>query len=197
MHDKRYCRTVKLFGAAVAAFAVSAVVAAQDAPSVTVSQGPPQYPWTSLIFYDANGNVQYQCRTRSSQPNFDYVAAAQFTSVVVNNDVATVTTSANHGLQAGNSVVLAGSATASLNGSYTIASVPSATTFTFPTSGVGNGTYADLKSLTTTAPRSSAPIWSIMRMTYNGSNQVVAMQWAGGISAASQICDNRAALTYQ
>ena len=191
------CRhALRLASVGIAALALTALLA-DDGPTITLSQGPPTYAWTSLFFYDANGNVQYQCRARSSQPTFDYLAAAQFTSVVVNSSAATVTTSANHGLQAGNGAVLAGSATGALNGSYIIGTVPSANTFTFPTSGVSNGTYTDLKTLTTTAPRSNAATWSIMRMTYNGSNQIIATQWAGGISTASQICDNRTNLTYQ
>src|SRR5690242_5215285 len=109
-HEHLRTSTLRCMVVLVTTFALRA----QDGPSVTVSQGPPLNAWTSLLFYDANGNLQYQCRARSSQSMFDYLAAAQFTSVVVNSSTATVSTSANHGLLAGNGIVLGGSATVAL-----------------------------------------------------------------------------------
>ena len=148
---------------------------------------------SQILFYDGNNNVIYVCTAAPVQRTFDFKKQAQFTNIVVAANVATVTTSANHGLQVNNPIVIAGSATTALNGTYAVASVPTTTTFTVATSGVGNGTYTDPTVVSTTAPRSSDTVWSIQRFTYSGTN-ITNVQTS--VSAAS-ICDNRATVTYQ
>ena len=65
------------------------------------------------------------------------------TSIVSSSDVATVTTGSAHGLSVGQYVMVTGSTTAYVNGLYKVASVPSATTFTYAqNSGASNGTAA-------------------------------------------------------
>ena len=65
------------------------------------------------------------------------------TSIVSSSDVATVTTGSAHGLSVGQYVHVTGSTTAYVNGMYKVASVPSATTFTYAqNSGASNGTAA-------------------------------------------------------
>ena len=62
------------------------------------------------------------------------------TSVVSSSDVATVTTGSAHGLKVGQYVNVTGSSTNFVNGMYKVASVPSATTFTYAqNSGASNG----------------------------------------------------------
>lgn len=69
------------------------------------------------------------------------VTGTEFTSVAVATNVGTVTLAA-HGLSVGDSVTIRGATTdADLNASYTVASVPSADTFTIATSSVSDGTY--------------------------------------------------------
>ena len=68
------------------------------------------------------------------------------TSIVSSSDVATVTTGSAHGLSVGHYVHVTGSTTAFVNGIYKVASVPSATTFTYAqNSGASNGTAAGTK----------------------------------------------------
>ena len=68
------------------------------------------------------------------------------TSIVSSSDVATVTTGSAHGLQVGMYVHVTGSTTAYVNGIYKVASVPSATTFTYAqNSSASNGTAAGTK----------------------------------------------------
>ena len=68
------------------------------------------------------------------------------TSIVSSSDVATVTTGSAHGLQVGMYVHVTGSSTAYVNGIYKVASVPSATTFTYAqNSNASNGTAAGTK----------------------------------------------------
>ena len=42
----------------------------------------------------------------------------------------------------------------------------------------------------------SAARWQVTRLTYDTSDRVSTIQWAGGNDAFDQICDNRASLTY-
>ena len=68
------------------------------------------------------------------------------TSIVSSSDTATVTTGSAHGLSVGMYVHVTGSTTAFVNGMYKVASVPSATTFTYAqNSGASNGTAAGTK----------------------------------------------------
>ena len=68
------------------------------------------------------------------------------TSIVSSSDVATVTTGSAHGLQVGQYVHVTGSTTAYVNGMYKVASVPSATTFTYAqNSNAADGTAAGTK----------------------------------------------------
>ena len=68
------------------------------------------------------------------------------TSIVSSSDVATVTTGSAHGLNVGMYVHVTGSTTAFVNGMYKVASVPSATTFTYAqNSGASNGTATGTK----------------------------------------------------
>ena len=61
-------------------------------------------------------------------------------SVASSSDVATVTTASAHGLKVGQYVNVTGSSTNFVNGVYKVASVPSATTFTYAqNSGAANG----------------------------------------------------------
>lgn len=42
----------------------------------------------------------------------------------------------------------------------------------------------------------ASAVWQIRKFTYDGANNVTAMQWAGGSERFDQIWDNRAGLTY-
>ena len=67
-------------------------------------------------------------------------------SITSSSDVATVTTGSAHNLSVGMYVHVTGSTTAFVNGIYKVASVPSATTFTYAqNSGASNGTAAGTK----------------------------------------------------
>jgi hypothetical protein len=63
------------------------------------------------------------------------VGTSVITTIVRSSNVATVTTEDNHGYAVSESVVISGNAVGSFNGTQTIASVPSAKTFTFSSSG--------------------------------------------------------------
>ena len=160
-----------------------------------LSAGPPSSFWTVLNFYDGSSNLNYQCKAKSVQRQANFsVALGTLVNIVVSANVATITFTANHGYAIGNPIVISGSATTALNGTSPAASVPSATTLTVATSGVSNGTYTDMV-VSSTAPRSSDPIWAIQKFTYTSSNLTMT-QWAGG-EALNAIADNRTSLIYQ
>lgn len=63
------------------------------------------------------------------------VGIEDITSIDRVSNVATVTTTYNHGFTSGATVVISGNSVTGLNGTYTITSVPSLTTFTYANSG--------------------------------------------------------------
>jgi hypothetical protein len=182
----------------------------QTSPTVALSKGNPDAAYTSLYFYSTT-YLTYICKTPAFRQQATYtwaitpgVGQGTLTNVVVAANVGTVTTSAAHGLAVGNKVTIAGATVdTDLNGSYYVQTVGSTTTFTITTASVANATYTDSgMSLYTTAPRTTAAIWSVEKFTYDGSNNLVADQFAvgnvtGGVGtvAYSFICDNRATTT--
>lgn len=200
---------MRLLRTTLLAVCVVASALAQS-PSVLSKDNSPTAAVTTLTFLDGSNNPQYICKAYSSQPE-KYVWAVTplsnqgtLTSIVVATNGGTVTVTSNHGLAAGNLVVVSGSTTAALNKAYMIQTVGSATTFTITTSGVSDGTYntANL-AIGTNAPRTAAPVWSIERWSYT-SNVPTSDQWAaavstggGGTTAKAFICDNRATIAFQ
>ena len=190
--------------ALVCAFAV----AQNNNKGQTVNITPvPEQAVTRLSFYSGGFEI-YRCQALTVQPTFTWKVSGieppgtTLTSIVVNTNVGTVTTAEDHGLTPGNKVVVAGSTTAALNGTYKIATVPSSSTFTIATSGVNNGTYnnAALK-VQTTAPRTTAAIWAVKRLVYSGSDNTEE-QWSTtsitntGNIRMTAICGDRASLMY-
>ena len=178
----------------------------QQRTTVALSDGTPDLAISRLYFYDGSNNMEYVCRSPPQQKNYTWAvtptgAQGTLTSIVVLTNVGTVTTSAAHGLQPGNLVVVAGSTTSALNGTYKVQTVGSTTTFTTRTSGVSNATYStSLLTLSSNAPRTTAPVWSIEKRTYDGSNNMTRAQFATSLVSGSTastsysfICDNRAA----
>lgn len=162
---------------------------------------------TSLLFYDGSNNLIYICVADGIQTGRHAAAWAitpsgpqlTLTNIAVATNVATATVSgSNHGLQIGNRVVVAGSTTAALNGTYTV-TAGGTTTFTFSTSGVMDNTYSTANlTISTTAPRSDDDTWSIQKLTYNGSNLLTLIQWAFGVQGSyTASCDARTTQFYQ
>jgi N4-gp56 family major capsid protein len=72
------------------------------------------------------------------------------TNTALTSDVATVTTAAAHGLGVGQVVTVAAVTATTLNGTFTIATVPTATTFTYAKVTANVGTAADTGTVTFT-----------------------------------------------
>lgn len=180
-------------------FALFAGIALAQHSGAAVAQV--QYPYDSpaMLFAYSGTNNTYIGYASAKQTAFSWTrAATTLTNIVVATNVGTATTSTAHGLAIGNPVVVTGSATTALNATYRIATVPSTTTFTITTSGVADATYTTGLVVTTTAPRSTAAIWAITCMTYDGSNNLTSKLWVNGTPGTfNQIWDNRATLACQ
>src|SRR6266581_1558088 len=130
-------RTLALAAAGVAALALWGCGGGGGSKAVTVTVSPkvarvPLGGTQQFLASVANGNVQVATIASNG--------AARATNVV------TVTTTMAHGLTAGQTVVIAGVADTSFNGTFTISTVPSTTTFTYAQTGTnatsGGGTVS-------------------------------------------------------
>lgn len=174
---------------------LASVLCAQEGTTVNQIIGPPPSGYTAFNEF-SGANLIYTCTAKSVQPSYTAsVAAATMTNIVVSANVGTVTW-VNHGLAVNNRITVAGGADADLNTIYNVVSVPTADTFTITTASVADGTYTTGLTITTTAPRNTAAIWSVQKTTFSGANPVL-YQWANGLSDAVHICANRATLAYQ
>lgn len=117
-------------------------------------------------------------------------------SIIVDTDVATITTVSEHGLYVGASVDISGSLTEELNGRHLVLSVPSATTFTIDATGLddtaaANGsitpavTYNDpTVAVFTNDPLLNKPVWRVLVNYWSSTNLVKTLYGGGSISLA-------------
>lgn len=193
----------------LAAVAVTALMLGAQS-QVSVSNFPNKIePAMVVIAKNGAGAPTHICYANPGGPwnnnsipaTFSWTRAANtLTSIAVATNTATATTSTAHGLVIGNPAVVSGATVdAQLNGTYTILTVPSATTFTFTTVAVSDATYTEATlALATTAPRTTVNIWSIQNIRYDGSGYYDGSAWAGGAAGvATNICANYATLTYR
>lgn len=165
---------------------------------IVQSGAPSKEGWSTFIAVDGSGYQEYVGMARSTQPipTVALIGALGLVSITNSGTTATVAWTA-HGLATGNRVIVLGATVdTDLNGSYPI-TVTGADAFTFTTASVGNAAYTEATlGITTSAPRASDPVWSIMRIYYAGSAQT-SIRWQEGRSDANAIWANRATLSYQ
>ncbi len=183
-----------------ALIAVAALIA-QDGAAVNVSISAPLVGYTNLYFYSGT-DLTYSCRAKSQQATHTFSRTAptpyRLTSIVVATNVGTVTTVSDNGFKVNDKIVISGATVdTDLNGTYGIATITNSKVFTITTVAVADATYTEATlGFATTAPLTTLPIWSIEKYTVVASN-ITAIQWAIGTSGTTQICDNRASLSYQ
>ena len=154
------------------------------------------------MFRDGSNNLEYICKAQAKQNTFTWAFSggdALLTNLVDASGTSTITTPSAHGLAVGNKVVIGTSGVTGLNGTYTIVGVSSTTTFTISTSGVTDNTYnsgnAPNMTISTTAPLSFKPYWSIQRMYYT-TTYIDRVAWADGDTSTTKICDSRTGYAY-
>ena len=171
---------------------------AQTQSSIIQDQWPAE---TFLIFRDGSNNQQYICTALAKQPIYNWRGAVMITSIVDSGTTATITFASAHGLSADNRIVIAGmtsAGTAALNASFRIA-VTNTTVITITTSSVTDGTYTPLTDsgmvISTTAPRTNANQWLILRNYYTGA-YLDRSSYAEGDLEPNKSCDARATFGY-
>lgn len=156
----------------------------------------PARPEVMRIHLDGSSNLKYQCFANQIQTAKVWTVGDGLTSIAISSNVGTVT-AAGHGLYQGARVTVASSGVSALNGTYTVATVPTADTFTIATSGVGDSTVtAAGMTVTTTYPRENAEQWAIKVYEYSGTT-LLGSRWASkpaatGEQAAGLKCSERA-----
>lgn len=167
------------------------------APIVSLFEGPPNEAFTTLMAYDGSSYVEYVGMAKSYQPKTIWSRAiGNLTNIVVLTNVGTVNITA-HGLAVGQRVIISGATVdADLNGSYIVQTVPDANSFTITTASVADATYTEATLVVdTTAPRTSAAVWSIKKLYYTGALNT-RLAWAEGQSALNHAWDSRATYAY-
>lgn len=159
-----------------------------QAQAVNVVSGPPPYNWPGLFFYSGS-NLIYACYAPgySFSPFLWDVADSSLTNIVVAANVGTITFGGVNQTWPGMIIVVTGSTTPALNGTYKITgpnlsatSGVSGSTATIATSGVSNGTYTNAALvITTNVPPLNAKAWSINVLSYNATPSIQASYWAG------------------
>ena len=99
----------------------------------------PPFSWTidnwggeALMVASSDGRLLHW---QEGEGDATVVGIEPITSITRLSNVATVTTTWNHGFANGNTIIIAGNSVAGLNGTFTITSVPSLTTFTYASIG--------------------------------------------------------------
>lgn len=165
-------------------------------PAVNQVDDPPPNAAQKLFYYDGSNNLQYICWARQRDPiaTFQRRSDSTLTNIVVLTNVGTVTTAGAHGLYIGARVTISGaSVDTDLNANYTVATVPSSTTYTIATASVGNATYTESTLvIATNSPMTTLARWGIEILTYNGSNYLTGKYWAGASTAYNLACTDRA-----
>ena len=171
---------------------------AQTQDSITDSRWPPE---TFRVFRDGSNNQQYICTALSKQPVYNWSGLAMITSIVDSGTTATITFASAHGLADDNRIVIAGmtsAGTTGLNASFKI-SVTNTTVITITTSGVTDGSYTPstdpLMIISTTAPRTNANQWVILRNYYT-TTFLDRSSYAEGDLEPNKACDSRTTYGY-
>ncbi len=176
-----------LFLVAIAAFS-------QGAP-VNITSDPPPASVVNLFYYDASNNLQYVCKSPQRGPTTTQKRTdSTLTNIVDSTNTSTVTTASAHGLYVGARVTISGATVdTDLNGTYTVLTVPSTTTYTITTANVGDATYTESTLVITTSyPLLTDPRWAIQAFTYNASNYLTGSYWANASTGYGIACSTRA-----
>lgn len=168
------------------------------------SDGPPPAAFVKLLDYNSTYLIYVGIATQFQQPSLlcSNLGAtcrkrsdSTLTSIAVSANVATVTCSTVCGMWKGQRVTVTGATVdTDLNGTYTVTSDTntSATTYTFTTASVANATYTEATlQVSTNMPLTTQAVWAIQAMKYDGSNNLIASEWANGSVGMALAYSNR------
>ncbi len=185
---------------------------AQDGALVNQNPLAPSFGAQKLLYYSGS-NLTYVCAAKSAQLNPSTITV----SAASNASPASFTATA-HGL--GDYATFGATSTptvcitgytgnwTALNGCFTVTTT-SANAFTIAVDSSAFGAVTGTPVFTTLAPRWNQAVWSILKLVYDGSNNLVFQGWAaapggagssteaGGSTASKYKCSTRASYGYQ
>lgn len=177
MHLLTKCLILAVFFAA-GAFAQNCQIGAPSTAPATGCQKVLGYSGTNLV---------YVCQARSVQPTSTRITVASAT----NANPVVFTVSGGHGFNTNAlpTVTVSGGTGnwTAVNGSYT-ATVISSTTFSIPVDSTSLGALAGTVVADTFAPLTTASVWSVLKLVYDGSNNLVWSGYVGGSPAERNTC---------
>lgn len=162
--------------------------------AVSQVSDPPPTAVLNLFYYDGSSNLQYVCSARQNQmrDTTQKRSDSTLTNIVDAANTSTVTTATAHGLYIGARVTITGATVdTDLNGTYTVATVPSSTTYTITTASVSDATYTESTLVITTYyPLTTLPVWAIKVLTY-ATTTLTATYWARASVGYGLACTDR------
>jgi len=172
----------------------------QPGQPVNVTEGPAQQ---SILAYTGT-NLIYVCTATSTLTTGLRAATTVAISAISKANPGVVTSTA-HGFKLGSrpQVTISGatgtgwvSGANTVNGTF-VATVIDADTFSIPVNTTGNGTLGGTVVFTTTAPRQGMPEWSVKKLDYDGSNNLIGIAWLLGSSSLVAKCTDATSTTVQ
>lgn len=161
---------------------------------VNQSAGPPPAAIEKQLYYDASNNLQYVCMSpQNGKRTTVQRTDSSLTSIADSSNTATVTTASAHGLYIGARVTISGATVdTDLNGTYTVVTVPTTTTYTITTANVTDATYTEATLVVATNnPLTTAAVWAIQILTYNASNYLTGSFFANAGAGYGLACTDR------
>jgi hypothetical protein len=167
---------------AVALFLCSLAAHAQTA--VTVEDVPPNIGTQNVNAYSGS-NLIYRCWAKSVVPA--RVSRVTTITSATNASPVVFTVSGGHGFDTNSRplITLAGGTGnwLAVNGSR-VATILSSTTYSVAVDSTSLGAVAGTVTYTTTAPRTTAAEWAVLRYSYDGSGNLIAAAWDNGTPSA-------------
>lgn len=172
---------------------------------VIESIGPPPSPYQRVLGYSGT-NLIYTCLS----PSFEPTGRRQTTKVAISaisKANPAVVTSTGHGFNTNGrpSVTISGATGTgwtAVNATFSVTVIDANTFSLYSAAGValdssGFGTLGGTVVFTTTAPRTTVAEWSVMKLTYDGSSNLIWVGWLNGTSAANSKCSDATSSTMQ
>ena len=176
---------MKLILLLLAALAVSAQT------EMRLSQRNPDTGYQFVLGYSGS-NLIYACKAASIQPVSPSISIASAS----NASPVVFTISGGHGfnLSSTPTVTIAGGTGnwAAVNGSFT-ATVINTTTYSIVVDSTAFGAVTGTLTYTTRAPRITSAVWSIQKLIYDGSNNLIFAAWDSGTPSYTRVCSGNPA----
>jgi hypothetical protein len=155
-------------------------------------------PATQQVLVVSGSNIIAVCEALSTVTTGLRAATSVAISAVSKANPAVVTSTA-HGFDTNSrpKVTISGATGTgwtAINATWT-ATIIDADTFSIPIDSSAFGTLAGTVVFTTTAPRKTMAEWSVRRLAYDGSNNLIWTGWLNGTSSMNQLCSNASSTT--